>query len=144
MIFREFELGSKEYHEALQLRAAVLRTPLGLTWTEAELADEPHCYHLGAFEGERLVAVLLLKPLSKEKMKMRQVAVHFDFQGRGAGAQLVAFAEEFSRARNCRSLVAHARESAVGFYQKIGYSVSSDPFIENTIPHRLVMKEVGL
>ena len=142
MTFREFNLGTTEYEQALQLREAVLRVPLGLALMHGELADEPNCRHLGGFEGERLVAVLLLRPLDEQTVKMRQVAVHPEFQNLGMGSQLVAYAERFAKERGFTKLVAHARETAVHFYRKAGYATVGGEFIEATIPHRLVTKEL--
>ena len=142
MTFREFHLGTKEYEQAIQLREAVLRIPLGLTLTEGELADEPNCCHLGGFEGERMIAVLLLRSLDGETVKMRQVAVHPEFQHVGMGSQLVAFAERFAKERGFTRMVAHARGTAVDFYRKAGYATVGEEFIEQTIPHRLVTKDL--
>ena len=142
MTLCEFALNSAEYAQALHLCEAVLRKPLGLTLTAQELADEPSYFHLGGFHGEQLVAVLLLRPLDAQTVKMRQVAVHPEAQMRGLGSQLVAFAERFAKERGFKKIVAHARESAVAFYCKIGYSTVGEDFLETTISHRLVIKEL--
>ena len=138
--YREIEVGTAEYEEALRLREAVLRGPLGLTLTTEELADEANCWHLAGFAGSELRAILLLKPIDPATVKMRQVAVDPELQGRGIGAQLIAFAEEFARQKGCRKVYAHARATALGFYRKIGYVVEGEEFLETTIPHRLVTK----
>jgi GNAT superfamily N-acetyltransferase len=142
MTFREIKPGSEEYAEAIQLREAILRRPLGLTLGDDELADEANWIHLGGFDGPRLVAVLLLRPLSQTKVKMRQVAVAAELQGQGIGSALVSFAETLAKNAGYTTLIAHARESAAEFYQKIGYTLSDDLFNEHTIPHRLVSKSL--
>ena len=139
---REIALGSAEHEAALRLREVVLRAPLGLTWTETDHMDEPLCAHLAAFDNGTLVAVLLLKPLDAKTMKMRQVAVAPERHGQSIGAKLVAFAEEFARARGGRRIIAHARGTALGFYRKLGYTTEGGEFLENTIPHQLVSKEL--
>lgn len=141
--WRQFPYWSEDYAQALDLRKAVLRAPLGLAFTPEERAGESEFFHLGGFAGDRLLAVLLLCPLGPRIVKMRQVAVHPAFQNRGLGAQLVAFAEEFARERGFREVVAHARESAIGFYRQTGYTLDSRVFLEATIPHRLVTKELS-
>ena len=143
IFFREFARDSSEYQSALRLREAILRKPLGLAFTAEELADEPVCFHLGAFQEERLIAVLLLKPLGPEELKMRQVAVAPEFQHLGIGSRLVAFAEQFASKRGYRTIRAHARETAAGFYRKAGYTVASECFLENTIPHQLATKRLA-
>lgn len=139
---REIALGSPEHAAALGLRDAVLRAPLGLTWTETDLADEPLCTHLAAFEGEILVGVLLLKRLEAGVMKMRQVAVAPERRGKAIGTKLLAFAEDCARERGCRRLTAHARETALGFYRSRAYVAEGGVFLEITIPHVRVSKSL--
>lgn len=141
--FRTVEMDSAEYRAAICLREAVLRAPLGLTLSAEELAVEPQCQHFGAFDGEALVATLLLITLDAETVKMRQVAVDPSRQGNGIGAGLVRFAEAAARALGFRQLVANARGTAVPFYQRLGYTVEGDPFLEQTIPHQRVSKALG-
>ena len=40
-------------------------------------------------------------------------------------------------------LIMHARKTALGFYGKLGYSVSGDEFTEVTIPHFVMEKSLG-
>ena len=89
-----------------------------------------------------MVAVLLLRPLDEQTVKMRQVAVHPEFQNLGLGSQIVAFAESFAKERGFTKMVAHARGTAVDFYRKAGYATVGGEFVEQTIPHRLVTKEL--
>jgi GNAT superfamily N-acetyltransferase len=142
MTTKQIEVGSTEYQEALRLRADVLRTPLGLSLTPDELVRDERCFHLGGFDGSRLGAVLLLQPLDEHTVQMRQVAVWPDQQGCGIGTQLIAFAEAFASEHGYRTIIAHARGTAVGFYLRLGYTAAGDEFLEQTIPHRLVTKNL--
>ena len=125
------------------MRDEVLRVPLGLTWTAEELQSEGACTHLGCFLGERLVVCLVLQPLDAATVKMRQVAIAPDMQRRGVGSALVAFAEQVAAKAGYSRMTAHAREPAVPFYRKHGYAVEGDRFIEVTIPHYAIAKELG-
>ena len=142
MTFRAFVPGTSEYAAALQLREAVLRRPLGLQPSEADLAAESLCFHLGAFDGPQLIAVLLLQPLDARTVQMRQVAVDPAQQRSGTGTRLIAFAETFAREQGCQLLIAHARSTALGFYEKLGYETTGPEFLETTIPHRLVSRRL--
>ena len=143
VVVRPMEFGSPDYQTAVALRYAVLRAPLGLEWSQAELDDEPRCFHFCGFAEARLIATLLLKPIDRRTVKMRQVTVHPAWQGKGAGAAMVGFAEVFARERGFDRVTAHARSTAMDFYTRLGYSVVGEPFIENTIPHILVVKELA-
>ena len=142
MILRQFPTGSADYAEALRLRTDVLRTPLGLALTPDDLARDKVSFHLGGFERARLLAVLLLQPLTEREIQMRQVAVRPELQKTGIGAQLIAFAEIFAREKGYREIVAHARGTALGFYLRLGYTAVGAEFLEQTIPHRLVTKSL--
>lgn len=139
----KIEFGTPEYDEAVQLRYEVLRKPLGLVFAPEQLAAEYSDYHLAAFTADGLlVGYLNLTPLDDRTIKMRQVAVAPGQQGRGIGNALVAASEDLARRLGFRSMTLHARETAVPFYLRAGYSVAGDRFEEVTIPHFKMEKQL--
>ncbi len=140
---REIRHGSPEYEEGKKLRQRVLRDPLGITLSDAELAEEATARHLAAFEGARLVGYLILYDQGNGAVRMRQVAVDFDRQRSGVGKALVRRSEELARANGYRTMVLHAREVAVPFYLALGYEIFDEPFVEVTIPHRKMRKRLA-
>lgn len=127
--------GGPDYFALVELRRAVLRRPLGLDFSPEQLAAEETQFHLGAWEGERLVGCLALL-MSGGEARMRQVAVAADAQGRGIGRLLVAKFEAEARRRGAARVVLHARRTAVAFYERLGYAVEGEPFQEVGLPHR--------
>ena len=132
--------GSREYAASLALREEVLRKPLGLMWTEAELAKEPASIHVGCFQGNELVGAVVLTPEDERTVGMRLVAVAPAYQGQGVGSALIVFAEEVARKRGYGMMMARARGTAVPFYRKHGYGVETDVFMQVGIPHQMVWK----
>ncbi len=132
---RVIAYGSPEYAETLALRDEILRKPLGLCLTEEQRKAESRDHHLACYRGDRLAGCLVLTPVSDGAVKMRQVAVAADCQRQGIGTQLVAYAERIAADLGFRVMTAHAREVAVPFYARIGYTVSGPPFIEVGLPH---------
>ena len=134
---------SQAYEQAVRLRAAVLRHPLGLDFTQQELDDEAASHHIVAVEGDddgACVGCLVLLPIDAEVVRMRQVAVRDDRQRQGIGSALVDFAERSARALGYREIVAHVREPAIPFYARLGYERRGSRFIEVTLPHFLMGK----
>ena len=84
------------------------------------LTKEVNDFHIGAFDGNVLIGVLILTVLSKEDVKMRQVGVEENWRGKNVGARLVVFAEDFARRLGYRRVVLNARLAVVGFYEKLG------------------------
>lgn len=131
---------SPDYLATVQLRKEVLRWPLGLDLTEEQLAAEAGDIHLGAFSENVCVGCLVLTPHGSEEVKMRQVAVHPAWQGRGIGRQMVEWSERRAHSAGFHVMVLHARETAVPFYLRLGYCLEGDPFVEVTLPHRRMLK----
>ncbi len=126
--------GSDEYGGAVQLRREILRLPLGLDFTDEELAAEWDQHHLVALLKGEVVACLALAHL-EAAFKMRQVAVATEWQGLGFGRELVVESERFARDRGVERMVLHARAHVVAFYERLGYQVQGEEFMEVGIPH---------
>ncbi len=135
-------VGSPEYELELDLRRRVLRWPLGLDFSEEQLAEEVHDIHLAVFEGEAMAATLVLTPQGCSAIKMRQVAVESALQGQGVGRLLVEFSEVVAQERGFEIMTLHARDTAVPFYLRLGYSLEGEEFEEVGIPHRSMSKKL--
>jgi ribosomal protein S18 acetylase RimI-like enzyme len=135
--------GSADYAETIALRDAILRKPLRLQLTDEQLRAESADHHLACFAGGRIVACLILTPEAQDRVRMRQVAVAADLQRQGVGTTLVRYAERFAAERGYTEITAHARESALPFYRKLGYAVTGEPSIEVGIPHMTVHKTLA-
>jgi GNAT superfamily N-acetyltransferase len=142
MALKIIDHGSFEYEQMLKLRDQVLRKPLGLGFTPDELEKEKENMLIGAFEDERMLGCCMLVEEQPDIVRLRQMAVLNDLQGKGVGRALMNFAENLARDRGYKIIRMHARHNAVGFYEKVGYRVKGDQFIEITIPHYLMEKQL--
>ena len=96
---------------------------------------------IGAFEEDRMLGCCMLVEEQPDIVRLRQMAVLNDLQGKGIGRALMNFAENLARDRGYKIVRMHARNNVVGFYEKVGYKVKGDQFIEVTIPHFVMEKE---
>lgn len=124
----------------VNLRNEILRKPLGLSFDQEELEKEKDDILMGAFEDDRLLGCCLMTRVDAGTVRLRQMAVPNNMQGKGIGRALMIFAENIARDLGYKKLCMHARKTAVGFYQKLGYTISSDEFVEVTIPHYTMEK----
>ena len=130
----ELEFGGSLYEEALALRKEILRDPLGLEWSGEERAAEPERRHFVLLEDGVVVACLSCCETG-DGMRLRQMAVREDRQGRGCGRQLVEDVCERLREEGVREVTLHSREVAVGFYEALGFRRVGERFAEVGIPH---------
>jgi GNAT superfamily N-acetyltransferase len=142
MALKIIDYGSAEYQQMVKLREVILRKPLGLGFTPEDLEKEKDNMLIGAFEEERMLGCCMLVEELPDIVRLRQMAVLNDLQGKGIGRALMNFAENLARDRGYKIIRMHARNNVVGFYEKVGYKVKGDQFIEITIPHYVMEKEL--
>ncbi len=142
MALKLIDHGTEEYRKMIDLRENILRKPLGLTLSAEELEKEKNDILIGCFEDDKLEGCCLLTKTAEGSVRLRQMAVLPGLQGKGVGRVLMQFAENIARDRGFRKITMHARKSASGFYEKLGYRKVSLEFEEVTIPHVVMEKQL--
>jgi N-acetylglutamate synthase-like GNAT family acetyltransferase len=140
MALKMIDHGTKEYEQMVHLRYEILRKPIGMVFEKKELENEKDDVLIGAFEDERILGCCLLTKMDDKTVRLRQMAVPNNMQGKGIGRALMIFAENIARDLGYAKLIMHARKTALGFYGKLGYSVVGEEFQEVTIPHFVMEK----
>ncbi|MEY2399893.1 MAG: hypothetical protein QOJ08_4 [Ilumatobacteraceae bacterium] len=137
------EITAEETHP---LRLAILRgdTPSRVTtFAEDEL---PGTVHLGVRDADGIVAIStwIPRPFDDEPaVQLRGMATARNLQGRGLGALLLEAGCE--RAAPVAPLVwARARDTALDFYVRHGFTIEGDGFIDEQTqkPHHLIVRRV--
>lgn len=142
MAIRRAEFGSGDYAACLELRRLVLREPLGLEWSEADLAMEVDEWQMGWWEGGEVLACVSVRWLGAEVVKLRQMAVRGDRQGEGLGRRLVDGVMGILKGEGVEEVELHAREPVVEFYEKLGFGVVGERFEEVGIPHWAMKQQI--
>ena len=138
----EAAFGSALYEQLTELRRALLRRPLGLDFMPADLERERHDTHLAALENGRVIGTLLLRTVDAHTARIMRMAVTPEWQGRSVGTALVRHAEALAAQAGFETIMMHARTTAVGFYEKCGYTQLGEAFLEQGIPHMKMQKHV--
>ena len=142
MALKILDYGSKEYQQMVKLRDEMLRKPLGLGFSPQELENEKENMLIGAFEDEDMLGCCMLVEEKGDTVRLRQVAVLNDLQGKGIGRALINFAENLARDRGYKIISMHARKGTTVFFEKMGYKITSPEFIEITIQHYIMQKQL--
>ncbi len=133
---------SKDYWKCVRLRDKILREPINLMFSEEELFLEQDQIHVGAFEEEKAVGCFSLVKQSEVEIKMRQVCVDNEYQQQGIGRKMMIFCEELAKKNGYKEVSCHARESAVPYYQNLGYHTEGKLFREVSLPHLKMKKSL--
>lgn len=141
------EIRRASLEEIIGLRHDVLCA--GQPWSEAQFGGDHNATtrHFGAFvdEGDGggavnvgCVSYMQAARDGREAWQLRGMATAPDWIGRGVGSQLVAVAHEQLLAEfPIRLFWCRARVPAIGFYEKLGWRVTSDEYVVGVYgPHR--------
>lgn len=74
--------------------------------------------------------------------KIERMAVRAEFRGKHVGDQLLQHVMEQAKARGFKQARVSAQTHATAFYEKLGFKVTSDEYMEANIPHRTMERDL--
>jgi predicted GNAT family N-acyltransferase len=98
--------------------------------------------HLVALDGDRVVGTCRVL-LAGDVAKFGRLVVARDARGRGIGAALLADAERRAQAMGAGRMVLAAQTSAVGLYDRAGYTARGDVYLDAGIEHVTMEKPLA-
>lgn len=73
--------------------------------------------------------------------KLERICILIPYRNSGLGKVIVKELEKIAMEKEVKKVKLHGQTHAKGFYEKLGYKTASDEFIEDGIPHYLMIKE---
>ena len=108
---------------------------------EADTADDT--VHAVAVQNGSVIATgRLLPDVDRKGPHIGRMAVERQRRRDGIGGRVLEFLEEQGRALGFRQITLHAQEYVKPFYARHGYREVGEPFLEEGIPHREMVKEL--
>ena len=110
--------------------------------------DASDSFHLGAYRDDELLAILSMYFMPKPDetspaWRIRGMAAIPEAQGIGLGRTLVEVARDRAWASKRAPIWCNARQSAFGFYEKLGFVIEGGVFeIEGIGPHAVMVLDV--
>jgi predicted GNAT family N-acyltransferase len=134
--------GPAEVEAALELRYRVFCEEQGVTLAADQDGLDPQALHLVAIDNGRLIGTCRLL-FDGGVAHLGRMAVEPDARGRGVGAAILAAAERESREAGAGRIRLHAQTAARPLYERGGFSVESDEFMDEGIPHVTMEKALA-
>lgn len=143
LIVKEFhELTTQDLYEILKARAQIFIMEQEIRYQDMDNVDYKsiHCYFQ---DHEKVIAYLRAFYKDDDKKVIKVGRVLTLEHGKGIGKELlqksiIAIKEK----TQCQKICMDAQKHAIGFYEKLGFQVTSDEFLEEGIVHVVMELEV--
>lgn len=103
---------------------------------------EGSCEHFVLYRNEQPIGAGRLRPLSEILGKVERICVDQAYRGLGLGEKIMEAVEKRAIDIGLNRVKLHAQAHAKSFYEKIGYTITSEPFTEAGIIHVRMEKEL--
>lgn len=134
---------NEDFEKYFELRWRILRKPWHKLKGSEQDNEENLSYHLMAIENNQVVGVARLQSISTTEAQLRYMAVDDQYSGQGIGKAIVHAMENYAIKHKTRYIMLHARENAVGFYEKMGYEIIEKSYLLfDCIQHYQMKKEL--
>lgn len=143
-----YTVTSVALRDVMQLRVAVLRK--GTPATDCNYPEDTYAdvVHFGIIHEGTAIATSswFMKECPEapdvEAMQLKGMAVAEELQGAGLGALLIDTGLALANERGASIAWARARDSALGFYERLGFVSTGDGFIDGptAMPHHIVVR----
>ncbi len=136
--------------DIMSLRVEVLRKGTPVTHCNYPEDSYDDVVHFGIIRAGDTIATSTwfmkecpLHP-NETAMQLKGMAVRESLHGEGLGAQLIDRGLQLAKERDAQIVWARARNSAMGFYERCGFTKMGDEFLDEPtgMPHHIVVRAV--
>lgn len=133
----------KEWDDVYQIRKEVFVEEQGIPLEDEFDEYDPLVQHVLVYYDGQPVGTGRLRFL-EEIVKFERICVRGEARKLGIGRKIINSLEELARKEGkVKQGLIHAQTQAIPFYEKLGFVVTSDEFMEDGIPHVQMLKTFG-
>jgi predicted GNAT family N-acyltransferase len=124
----------------MAIRMQVFVFEQGVSAEEEWDAYDKEATHFFARADGKPAATARLRAMEPGVVKIERMAVLEGMRGKGVGDAVIAALVDEARARGAAKAILSAQTHAVPFYEKLGFAVTSDEYMEAGIPHKAMVR----
>ena len=129
-------LSLNQMYDIMRIRASVFVLEQGVVYVDPDGNDMDSIQIYAAVDGT-MVGCLRIYQLEDAIFRIGRVAVLKEFRGLGIGNAMMKEAIQFLRERtNATKVCLDAQLHARGFYEKLGFTLFTEEFLEEGLLHR--------
>ena len=134
------ELTTTELYEIIKSRSEIFLLEQNIICQDMDDVDYNalHCFF---FDGKRVTAYLRAFCMAEDTVTVGRVLTLE--HGKGLGRKLLEKSiAEIKNRFSCKKISLHAQKHASGFYEKLGFNIVSDEFLEEGVVHVTMETEI--
>jgi ribosomal protein S18 acetylase RimI-like enzyme len=114
----------EQFEKYYHLRWLILRQPWDQPLGSEKDEYEKNSFHIMAVLDDKVIGVGRLHSTGDDVFHIRYMAVDEKYKKNGIGSAIIDALEKQAALLGAKKIVLNARENAIGFYQKKGYSIA--------------------
>lgn len=130
-----------DHAQCLPLRQQVLWPDFPLE--HSYVPGDEQAEHYAVTFGNQLLCCLSVFALGEGLYQIRKFATAAEFQGQGLGSALLSHVISETQKADATAITLSARETATGFYEKFGFSVSAERFERHGVRYVSMLLELS-
>ncbi|MHC9532027.1 GNAT family N-acetyltransferase [Dellaglioa sp. L3N] len=135
------DIDSQIYKDALSIRKTVFveeqKVPMAL-----EIENEAEAIHFVGYKDDKPVVTARVISEDTETWHVQRVATIKSARGQHLATDTLKFIEGFATVYDIKYLTLGAQDQAQGFYEKLGYVVEGEGFMDAGIAHHTMIKTI--
>lgn len=135
------DISSDIYKDALDLRTAIFIIEQNISVSDEIDSLEDQCTHIVCYIDNQPVGTCRLY-FKTDYVKIQRVAVSKQYRKQNIGKQLLDFAQKFAINKGYHTFKLGAQNTAIPFYEKLGFTICSEEYLDANIKHHDMIKEM--
>ncbi|MCP3031877.1 GNAT family N-acetyltransferase [Halobacillus sp. A1] len=132
---------STQLEEVFYIRKKVFVEEQGVPIDDEFDQHDQYCDHILAYHKSVPAGTGRIRFLNTTA-KLERICVLDSYRKEGYGRKIIVSLEKVAAEKAMTTIKLHGQVHAKGFYEKLGYKVEGDEFVEDGIPHLLMTKNV--
>ena len=104
--------------------------------------DDDKCNHVLMYYNSEPIGVMRLYSLGNDKMKLQRVGVLSKYRGLKLGEKMMKFVLDELIKSGVKAFILGSQCTVIGFYEKLGFKVYGDVYIDAGIEHKDMILEL--
>ena len=134
-------MSAEEIYDVLKLRSEVFVVEQNCIYQDLDDKDRKASHLCMKNDKGEVIGCCRVFKYNDKYAQIGRFVVAKSYRGKGYAAQMMEMAIQIVKDNyDNMPIMIHAQSYAVGFYEKFGFKVSSEEFLEDDIPHREMIR----